>query len=583
MPLLKTKDLLEQLSQLESSLNEFAYEALSTKEAATLKKAFSGFRSKVEQKIVEPNISILEAQEAPLPTKDQQANLFMAQISHEIRTPLNGIVGFTNLIKEEGLNASQLEKVLAIESASNYLMDIINEVLDYAKLSSGQETFKSVDFNVHGLLKDVLFLCRTLLLDKNVQLRFSMDPKVPQVLVGDPSKLSQVLLNLMGNAIKFVEKGHVSLVIAHKGLRNGYHELQFTVEDTGIGISKEQLKHIFERFQQVGASSSQKQEGTGLGLSIVKKIIEHQDGHIRVSSTVGEGTKFIFTIPYKEGKTKHIAPKNEVQQTIQLGKHGLQGTEILVFEDNALNQRLIEEQLKKWGCRTYITQDAEVGLDLLLKRPIDLVLMDLKMPGMTGFEIAQKIRSLSTDHGGQVPIVALSADFTAQDEQQCLSAGINDFLLKPYTLEALLTKVVQHKKEAQLPKESLGLLQKPVIQNEGKSPICLDPLLEDCFGKVHVLEELVRLLKQNIYEFIGSVKISMEAADYHGVALAAHKLKAGLSMVHADGLKAIVVELEENAKQNGGERVAQLYHDFLKALPAVEMALTNALNQLKNS
>jgi CheY-like chemotaxis protein len=409
-----------------------------------------------------------------------------------------------------------------------------------------------------------------------------MDPKVPQVLVGDPSKLSQVLLNLMGNAIKFVEKGHVSLAITHKGVRNGYHELQFTVEDTGIGISKEQLKHIFERFQQVRASSSQKQEGTGLGLSIVKKIIEHQDGHIRVSSTEGEGPKFIFTIPYKEGKEKRIAPRKELQQIVKDGRNVLHGTEILVFEDNTLNQRLIEEQLKKWGCRAYVTQDAQVGLDLLLKRPIALVLMDLKMPGLTGFEIAEKIRSLPSDQGGQVPIVALSADFTAQDEEQCRIAGINDFLLKPYTLEALLTKVTQHKKEAQLHQESLGLLQKPVIQNEGKSPICLDPLLEDCFGKVDVLEELVRLLKQNISEFIGSVKISMEATDYHGVALAAHKLKAGLSMVHANGLKCIVVSLEERAKQNQGEEVAQLYHDFLKALPAVENAMNDALNQLKN-
>jgi signal transduction histidine kinase/DNA-binding NarL/FixJ family response regulator len=578
MPLSKTKDLLEQLSELETSLNEFSYDTLTTKEAASLKKHFSGFRSTLERKIYQPHASIVEEGDINPISEDKKVELFMAQISHEIRTPLNGIVGFTNLMKEEGLNTSQMEKVLAIENASNYLMDIINEVLDYAKLSSGNDTFKSVSFNLPSLIKDVMFLCRTLVVDKRVGLNYDIDPNIPEAVLGDPSELSQVLLNLLGNAIKFVEKGHVSLTVSQKNP----NVLQFCVADTGIGIAEEELKQIFDRFQQASPELTHNFRGTGLGLSIVKKIIERQGGRISVASTLGKGTEFFFEIPYKKGDVTQIRGKRADSIAAVDGRKWLNGTEILVFEDNVLNQRLIGEQLKKWGCLAHITQDAAVGLDLLAKRPIALVLMDLKMPGMTGFEISEKIRSLTNKQGGSVPIVALSADFTSQDKEKCLTSGINDFLLKPYTLEALLTKVLKHKKEAPLSEESKALLKQPVIQEEQESAICLDHLLEDCFGKIDMLEELVRLLKQNIYEFIGTVKINMEVADYHNIALAAHKLKAGLTMVHAKGLKETVVALEEQAKMSQGERVGELYQEFLKSLPTVEDALNRALNRIKN-
>jgi signal transduction histidine kinase/DNA-binding NarL/FixJ family response regulator len=582
MPLLETKDLLDQLSQLENSLNDFSYQNLNSKEATSLKKSFSSFRSTLEQKIYEPNTPILENDEAALEGGDPKVNLFMAHVSHEIRTPLNGIIGFIHLMKEEGLSETQMERALAIESASAYLMDIINEVLDYTKLSSGNESFKCVSFNIKGLVKDVLFLCRTLLLQKEVQLKYTIDPKVPQVLMGDPSKLSQVLLNLMGNAIKFVEKGHVHLTIAHEGQKDGFHQIQFCVEDTGIGFSKEQLPHVFESFQQVKTGFLQNDKGAGLGLSIVKQIINQQGGQISVASTLGKGTRFTFTIPYKNGSGQplpHIA-NNTI--SLSLGKRLLNGTEILVFEDNLLNQRLIQEQLKKWGCKVFITEDLEEGLDILRLRPINLILMDLKMPKMTGFEVSRKIRSIPRDKGGAVPIVALSADFTGQDKEQCQSAGINDFLLKPYTLEELFTKVVRHKKEAYLPKESINLLQQPVIEHYNIDTINLDSLLEDCFGKVDMLEELIRLLKQNIYEFIGATKMSLEIEDYETIALAAHKLKAGLTMVHAYGLKDIVVQLEEHSKKKQREQVELLYHSFLRNLPSVETTLDCALTKLKN-
>ena len=216
MPILKTKNLLSQLSELELSLNDFSFEELNAKEAVALKASFNSFKNHLENEIFPNNREQHIFSEKDKVTSDTtpkveniKENKLIAHVSHEIRTPLNGIIGFTSLLKEENLKAGQLKMVNAIQSASYNLMEIINEVLEYSKLTSGLEDFDAIDFNFHGLIKDVIFLCETLVIDKNVNLQVSIDPKIPKTLVGDPSKLSQVLLNLLGNAIKFVEKGYI--------------------------------------------------------------------------------------------------------------------------------------------------------------------------------------------------------------------------------------------------------------------------------------------------------------------------------------------------------------------------------------
>lgn len=585
MPVINTKDLLNQLSQLELSLKQFSFDELSAEEAISLGSSFKDFRNLLENKIFDPNGNIPKEEtkkEVEIDKSNNSANL-IAHVSHEIRTPLTGIIGFANLLREEELSPGQVKKVEAIQATSYSLMEIINEVLEYSKLTSGVDDFNAIDFNFKALVQDVMFLCTTLIVDKNVDLKATIDPKIPQTLVGDPSKLSQILLNLLGNAIKFVEKGHIKLTIQLKEKKGNNFILAFSVADTGIGISKSQLENIFESYKQADSNTFTNYGGSGLGLSIVKEIIEKQGGHIQVTSVLGTGTTFQFTVPFEKGNHFNIPKKAINTINVQKGKELLHGTRLLVFEDNLLNQHLISEQLNKWGCKVYVTADAQKGFHILKTQSIDLVLMDLKMPDMSGFEVTEKIRNSSGHSINSVPIIAISADFTAQDQENCVASGIDDFILKPYTLDELLLKVLKHKKEKALTESSKTLLKQQTISAKKSTVINLNKVFEDCFGEIEMLTELVRLFKQNVFEFIGAVKISLANDDLKEVSLAAHKLKAGLAMMKADHLRNLIIEIESNCKSNNKTEVVRLYDEFLEAYPENEVAMDRELAKLKEN
>ncbi|MDC6405951.1 MULTISPECIES: hybrid sensor histidine kinase/response regulator [Maribacter] len=581
----QTENLLSQLKHLESSLSSFSFESLNAAEAASLKNSFRAFSELLEGKIQNPN--------SPLPIASvgnefndknssaegqRKETKFIAHISHEIRTPLNGIIGFTNLLREDNLSETQSKKVDAIHMASQNLMEIINEVLEYSKLSSGMEDFMSVDFNFHGLINDVIFLSQTLLVDKNIDLQLKIDSGIPGTLIGDPSKLSQILLNLLGNAIKFVEKGYIRLEVSLLKQDEEEYILEFSVADTGIGMSKEQLGDIFKCFKQADRHIYPKYGGTGLGLCIVRELVERQGGEISAESIMGEGSTFKFTMPLKKGSSQNIRKQTLSTVTGLKGKELLNGTKILVFEDNTMNQHLIKEQLDKWGCRVYVTSNADKGLGILRTQQIDIVLMDLKMPGLNGFQITELIRG--DKYLEKVPIIAVSADFTAKDEENCIATGINDFLLKPYTLDELLKKLLKAKKQG-LPKESKALLKTGVITGNPATTVNLQGVLADCCGEIVVLEELIRLFKQNVYEFIGSAKIDLKQNKLKEIGFAAHKLKAGLKMLQLEKLVDIMIQMQASTEALDEIKLRALFETFLQQYPEYEKQIDSAFAQIK--
>lgn len=583
----KTNDLLNQLNHLESTLSSFSFESLNTDEAAALKSSFMNLKGLLEDKIYNPNQQLVSKGSTENGIKEHvssenmaQETKFIAHISHEIRTPLNGIIGFTNLLKEDNLTENQTKKVDAIHMASQNLLEIINEVLEYSKISSGMEDFIEVDFNFHGLMNDVIFLCQTLLIDRNIDLQLDIDERIPGTLVGDPSKLSQILLNLLGNSVKFVEKGYIRLGVQLIDAKDGNHQLAFMVQDSGIGISKEKLDGIFQCFKQADPYTASKYGGTGLGLYIVKELVEKQGGQISAESEVGIGSTFKFTISYKKGTSKNI-PKQSLSTINTLkGKELLSGTKILVFEDNQMNQHLIKEQLDKWGCTVYVTSNADKGIGILKTQSIDLILMDLKMPGLNGFQISDLIRG--DQQIMQVPIIAISADFTAKDEENCIASGINDFLLKPYTLEELLQKLLKAKKQASFKRDSQALLNKTVISGNPTNSVDLQSVLEDCCGEISVLEELIRLFKQNVYEFIGSVKINLKKDNLKEIGFAAHKLKAGLKMLKLERLVDVMVAMQAKSEEGEALMVRSMFQDFLKDYPEYEKQIDLTFDALKD-
>ncbi len=593
-PNLKTKDLLSQLSSLEYALNDFSYEELSTSEAAHLKKSFDVFRRQLEDKIFHPKAitinddtneklqnHVTASKDKKKPVKD--TTLLIAQVSHEIRTPLNGIIGFSDLLKEDDLSKIQLERVNAIQSASYSLLEIINELLDYSKLSSGLENFELIDFQLNSLVNDVMYLCKTLLTNKKVALELTVDEKIPNILIGDPSKLSQVLLNLLNNAIKFIKKGSISLHISLQKNQGNVNFIQFEIVDTGIGISEENLKHIFDSFKQAENDTFVKYGGTGLGLSIVKQIIENQGGEIKVSSKVGKGTTFTFFLPFMEGNKENLQLSSTKQPTIS-EIESVKDLRVLVFEDNLLNQKLIEQRLKSWECITYVTSNGLYGLNILETHDIDVVLMDLKMPKMDGFEITDRIRNSKNKRKSQTPIIALTADFSIKDKEKCEAHKINDFILKPYAPDELMSKIIKTKKHMTTMNLTSSVEIPATEMYLDATKINLSAILEDCMGQVDLLEELIILYKQNALEFIGIVKRHLNSSGLETIALAAHKIKSGLAMMQSKSLHSIVVQIQKICNETGDiKHIGFLLDCFVEEYPQVEAAIEEQVQALKNN
>ncbi len=595
---MKSKALLSQLSHLEATMNSFSFEELSSKEATRLKKSFQVFRANLEEKIFQPSSSTYHitpdfetdtnlGSNSTIKNSDnskaKSADMLVAMVSHEIRTPLNGIIGFSDLLKEDKLTPKQLERVNAIQTASYSLMEIINELLEYSKLSAGLEHFESVDFNFHSILRDVMYLCNTLVTDKSVALNMTLDPKIPKVLAGDPSKLTQVLLNLLGNAIKFVDSGSVHLNIELKKEARGLFFIEFSITDTGIGISEDNLKHIFDLYKQVEHNTHAKYGGTGLGLSIVKQIIDNLGGNITVSSTLGEGTTFKFFLPYLKGNDKNVSKKNNRNINLADAQDLAKDLRVLVFEDNLLNQKLIEQRLKSWKCTTYVTDNALYGLNILENNTIDIVLMDLKMPGMSGFEVTELIRNNKNTSVKNIPVIALTANFSIQDKEQCDAHGINDFILKPYSPDELLLKLIKNKKDMERTLIVESIAVNPAVEKEDDGQkINLSAILEECMGEVGLFEELIVLYKQNALEFIGATRIHLKNYDLEQLAFAAHKIKSGLAMLQSKSLHAIVVQIENTCKTDGDKKHLEfLYACFIDEYPRVEKVIDKEMEKLR--
>ncbi|MGB5238547.1 MAG: ATP-binding protein [Flavobacteriaceae bacterium] len=581
---MKPKNLLNQLAELENALQNFSFEELSTADAKRLKASFDNFRGQLEGRIFgeDPgNMSTNQpeaGEDSTELTENREARL-IATVSHEIRTPLSGIVGFADLLGESKLTEEQQDQVNAIRSASKNLMDIINELLEYSKILTGLEHFDAVTFNFSDLIKETAFLCQSLKKDKDIYFKLDQDPLIPEMLIGDPAKLSQVLLNLIGNSMKFVEKGGISLNINLIKEREGRVWIEFVVSDTGIGISERDLQHIFDSFRQANQEIFSRYGGTGLGLSIVRQIIDKLGGELEVTSRMGVGSTFRFTVPYDKGS----AIKDPGNLKTELSPQQVEGMHIIVFEDNLLNQRLIEKRLKSWGVNTYITENAYYGLELLEKNQIDLVLMDLRMPDMDGFEVTQLIRSHHQQRLREIPIVALTADFTIDDKKECEAYGIDDYLLKPYSPEILLSKIVKNKNR------NSAVDELDAIQNDSSAEVLpetgldLKPALEDCMGDMHMLRELIVHYKQNALEFIGKVKIYLQQEDFTMIRDAAHKIKCGLAMMHTHRLHALVEQIHDNCKtsQNTVELLS-LYEQFIEEYAVVEKELDTEIEKLES-
>ncbi len=366
-------------------------------------------------------------------------NLFMANMSHEIRTPMNSIIGFTTCLEELPLNTEESEYVKYIKDSSKLLLHIINEILDYSKLESGNIALEIRPFNLYQLCQDTIAQQQIFSADKSLNVRLIYELDRRQYLLGDKFRLNQILNNLLSNAVKFTHNGEVVLRISTLHENSKSITLDFSVKDTGVGIAPEHIKHIFNSYSQADNSISRCYGGTGLGLAISQQLALLMNSSIKVTSQLNQGSTFHFTVAFdKVSAAQRPERRREQVSTDQLYKT----LKILIAEDNKINQVVIETLLNKLGMtNTTIAQNGKEALALLDQSSFDMILMDCQMPEMDGITATQQIRQRA-DQNADITIIALTANATAQDKQACASAGMNDFLPKPVNKTELL-RVIQ--------------------------------------------------------------------------------------------------------------------------------------------
>lgn len=371
----------------------------------------------------------------------EMQELFLANMSHEIRTPMNGIQGMTDLLLDTSLSDQQKEFARIIKRSVNNLLVIINDILDFSKIKAGKLTIEKIDFRLKDVLDNVRGIFDHRIKKKGLLFQVTTDPGIPDTLCGDPYRLNQVMINLIGNAVKFTEKGSVNVHVALEEKKEDTVSLHFSVMDTGIGIPESSLPYIFEHFSQGGRDISRRYGGTGLGLAISQRLLQLQGGSISVKSAEGEGSVFSFGLSYEYDLTDGASvPVVAATAILADYSHCLAGRRFLVAEDNEVNQQLMEHVLRRGGGEVQLAANGELAVRFLQQGgQYDLIIMDLQMPVMDGYAATQYIRN---ELRSPIPIIAMTATALIGEQLRCFEVGMNDYMTKPFEFTDLYKRIV---------------------------------------------------------------------------------------------------------------------------------------------
>lgn len=474
---------------------------------------------------------------------------FLANMSHEIRTPIHGIISLVNILMKTQLETEQSGYLKAIQKSADNLLVIINDILDMSKIEADKMTFENVCFNLEEAAKASLDLFKVKAEEKGLKLNFQFKSGAPSFVKGDPTRLSQIINNLMGNAIKFTHQGNVTLTIEQKENNEKFAVLTFKVIDTGIGIAPQKLSGIFESFTQAGDDITRKYGGTGLGLSISKKLIELQGGIIYVESELNKGTSFVFNLPFQmpeQGETetsqKTVSDKHEnFKKPIRL----------LVVEDNDINRLIINKHIADWGFIVDNVTNGIEAIDMIKSKEFDVVLMDIEMPKMNGYQATEKIRTTLDESRKNIPILAMTAHATTAEKDKCLQAGMNDYISKPFNPLDVKNKIIDLVyPELRQTKAELVEEKKPVQEEKKEQRLTnLDFLRSLSENNNSFFKDFIELFLNQTPPAIDELKKYLAEKNWEMIRQAAHKMKPSLNYIGLKALHETVANLESFAKQ----------------------------------
>lgn len=457
---------------------------------------------------------------------------FISNMTHELRTPMNGITGIIELLKETRLSDEQKEYLEMLEYSASRLSSIINNVLDISKIEAGKLELRKAKFNVNKLVNEAARYFNIQAGRKGLELNCIIGQDVPEFLVGDPDKLNQVLFNLLANAVKFTDKGYIEIDVRLAEKSDNNVKLHFCIKDTGIGIPEDKLAKVFEDFFQLETVNSRRYGGTGLGLPIAKRLVQKMGGDLAAESEYEKGSTFHFTISFPLPLLQ-----DNVEQDIDSGyrytRGGLSALDVLVVEDDVVNRKIIKKLLKRNGCNVALAANGEEALKVLQVRNFDVILMDIYMPVMNGFDATRSIRAKESAVGRHTPIIAMTAAAQSDEMEKYSVAGFDAYLTKPCGRERIFSTISE------------------VLRNRHKmAKFSLDALIQRLEGDYVLVKEIIAEVTSSAYEseLFGGIDSCLRNGDYERLCNHIHKFKGSLSHFGADSIDKALSEIKERCR-----------------------------------